>query len=316
MVVYVVFLHLVFNVFKWTNPTTRNQIYVTVAGLFGIYCILLVINVHQPMSTDLRVFRYVLPVSATVSGQVSEVPVDENMELATGDVLFQIDPVPYQAAVDQLEAQLKLARLRLEQSTKLFERSAGSRYEMEAFEAQVTQLEGALKAARYNLEQTTVRAPARGWVTDVALRPGVVIGPGAPVMTFVSADAFVLAATFRQEVVRRIAPGQEAELALDGLPGRTLAATVERLDRDIPQGQVLPSGRVVETRKTPHGLFFVTFELVGDEALELSAGEAGAAAVYTDGGRAFVPVRKVFFRWYTWLNYLLTDGDIRGLRAS
>ena len=53
-----------------------------------------------------------------------------------------------------------------------------------------------------------------------------------------------------------------------------------------------------------------------DAGLDIGAGEAGAATVYTDGGRAFVPVRKAFFRWYTWLNYIMTDGDIRGLRAS
>lgn len=316
MVLYIVILHLVFNVFKWATPTLRNRIYVTVAGLFGIYCMLLVINIYQPMSTDLRVFRAVVPVSATVAGQVTDVPVEANTTLDRGDVLFQVDPIPYQAAVDQLEAQLKLARLRLEQSTRLVERSAGSRYEMEAFEAQVKQLEGGLSAARFNLEHTTVRAPTNGHVSDVALRAGQVVGPGVPVMTFVSSETYVLAATFRQEVIKRIKPGDEAELALDSLPGRTLAATVSLVDRDIPQGQVLASGRVIATTRVPHGFVFVNFELEDDEGLELAAGEAGAAAVYTDRGRAFVAVRKVFFRWYTWLNFIITDGDIRGKRQA
>ena len=52
MVVYVIILHLVFNVFKWVTPTTRNKIYVTVIGLFAIYFILLFINVYQPMYTE------------------------------------------------------------------------------------------------------------------------------------------------------------------------------------------------------------------------------------------------------------------------
>jgi hypothetical protein len=144
-------------------------------------------------------------------------------------------------------------------------------------------------------------------VSDVALQPGVVVGPGAPVMTFVSTDRLELGASFRQEVIKRIKPGQEAELAFDSLPGRTLAATVKVVDRDIPQGQVVPSGRMFDTKRAPHGMVFVDFELVDDEGLDLAAGEAGAATVYTDGGRAFVPVRKVFFRWYTWLNFIITE---------
>ena len=214
MVVYVFALHLIFNVFKWVNPTTRNKIYVTVVGLFFIYCILLVINVFQPMSTDLRVFRYAVPVSPLVSGQVAEVPIEANVPLEEGAVLFEIDPTPYQAQVDLLEAQLELARLRLKQSRALAKQKAGSVYEVEAFRAQVKQLEASLRAARFNLEHTSVRAPTSGHVSDIALRPGQVLGPGVPVMTFVS-DSYVVGATFRQEVINRIKPGDEAEVALD-----------------------------------------------------------------------------------------------------
>jgi multidrug resistance efflux pump len=133
-------------------------------------------------------------------------------------------------------------------------------------------------------------------------------------MTFVNDEEYVIGATFRQEVIKRIDPGNEAEIALDSLPGRTLSATVSVIDRDIAQGQVVASGRIVDTTRVPHGFVFVNFELTDDEGLDLAAGEAGAAAIYTDGGRPFIPVRKVFFRWYTWMNYFITEMDMRGRR--
>ena len=71
-------------------------------------------------------------------------------------------------------------------------------------------------------------------------------------------------------------------------------------DRDIPQGQVVPSGQVLDTSRAPHGFVFVLFALVDDEDLDLATGEAGAATLYTDRAQPFVPVRRVFFRWYTW----------------
>lgn len=314
MVLYVFALHLIFNVFKWANPTMRNKIYVTAAGLFAIYCILLLINLFQPMSTDLRVFRGIAPISPVVAGLVVDVPVEANVPIAKGEVLFQIDRVPYEAAVSQLEAQLALAKLRLRQSRALARQKAGSVYDVEAFDAQVRQLEASLLAARYNLEQTSVRAPTNGHVSDIALRPGQVIAPGMQVLSFVNDDLYVLAATFRQEVINRIQPGDEVEIAFDTYPGRTFPAKVRLVDSDIPQGQVVASGRVVETGRTPHGFVGVHFELEDDGGLTLAAGEAGAAAVYTSSGRALIPIRKVFFRWYTWLNYIIVEMDIRGRR--
>ena len=47
-----------------------------------------------------------------------------NTPLKAGDVLFRIDPVPYQAQVEALEAQLKLQELRLAQMTQLAEHAA------------------------------------------------------------------------------------------------------------------------------------------------------------------------------------------------
>ena len=78
----------------------------------------------------------------------------------------------------------------------------------------------------------------------------------------------------------------------------------------------MASGRIVETSRVPHGFVFVQLEFEDDSGLTLAAGEAGAATVYTDGATAFIPVRKVFFRWYTWMNYVITEMDMRGRRQA
>ena len=60
--------------------------------------------------------QYSVQVVPNVAGQVVEVPVRPNVPLTKGDVLFRIDPTPYQAAVDDLTAQLALTATRLGQS--------------------------------------------------------------------------------------------------------------------------------------------------------------------------------------------------------
>ena len=53
-----------------------------------------------------------------VAGEVIDVPVEGNNPLKAGDVLFRIDPAPYEAQVNAIKAQLKLSATRLAQMSK------------------------------------------------------------------------------------------------------------------------------------------------------------------------------------------------------
>ncbi|MFL5202844.1 MAG: biotin/lipoyl-binding protein, partial [Microvirga sp.] len=59
------------------------------------------------------VIRNSVQIIPSVAGEVIDVPVAANTPVKAGDVLFRIDPTTYQAQVQAIEAQLKLAELRL-----------------------------------------------------------------------------------------------------------------------------------------------------------------------------------------------------------
>jgi membrane fusion protein, multidrug efflux system len=67
----------------------------------------------MPTSDDASIDADVVHIAATVGGRIVEVPVAENSRVAKGDLLFQIDPVPYRLAVEQSEADLALAEAAL-----------------------------------------------------------------------------------------------------------------------------------------------------------------------------------------------------------
>ena len=54
----------------------------------------------------MRVVNYVVPIVSQVRGRVIEVPVENNRPVKKNDVLFRIDPTPYQNQVRSLEAKL------------------------------------------------------------------------------------------------------------------------------------------------------------------------------------------------------------------
>ena len=65
-----------------------------------IAALLLLLNIFAPTTTDVRVVKYVVPVVSQVRGRVIEVPVENNRPVKKGDVLFRIDPTPYQNEVN------------------------------------------------------------------------------------------------------------------------------------------------------------------------------------------------------------------------
>ncbi len=89
---------------KWTVPTA------ILGGFVLIAMALLLMNYNHPYTTLVREYYVTTPIVPNVQGQVIEVPVEANQPLKQGDVLFRINPEPYQYEVDRLEGALADAK--------------------------------------------------------------------------------------------------------------------------------------------------------------------------------------------------------------
>ena len=96
-------------------------------GIIGIALLLLIMNYNHPFTTNARIYFAVTPVFPSVRGRVIEVPVQTNVPLKEGDVLFRVDPKPYQYVVDQKKALLAEAEQNVGQlKASLDQASAGT----------------------------------------------------------------------------------------------------------------------------------------------------------------------------------------------
>src|SRR5690606_20477847 len=75
---------------KWTVPTA------VLGGVVLIGSLIFLMNYNHPFSEISREYFVTTPIVSPVSGQVIEVPVKGNEMLEAGDVLFRIDPVPFE----------------------------------------------------------------------------------------------------------------------------------------------------------------------------------------------------------------------------
>lgn len=264
---------------------------------------LLVPMTHSAPLGKAAVLTYSVQVAPNVSGIVTEVPIKAGVALKKGEVLFKIDPAPFEAKVKQIEAQLGLARIRLEQKSELVGTGSGRRTELEQAQTDVDQLVAELDAAKWDLENATVRAPTDGYVPNQALQPGARINAGVPVMPYIDNSQQVVVMTVAQTDFRHIRSGQAAEIIFDMYPGQTFPGLVKYIVPANPTGQVTPGGLVISSKGASNEPFIVELQL--DSPLDyLPPGALGEATVYTDTLRFTHPMRKVMLRMSSWLNYL------------
>lgn len=137
-----------------------------------------------------------------VSGYIDQVVFNDGARVKKGQLLFMIDPRPFQAEVDRLVAErgryisdLELAKANLARSERLVAAHAVSREEYERTQAAVTSAEGALGAndaslqeARLNREFTEVRAPIDGHASRALITAGNLVTGASVLTTLVSDD--------------------------------------------------------------------------------------------------------------------------------
>jgi RND family efflux transporter MFP subunit len=303
--IYLVLLFLLvrFKIVRWNTFWKASPFIVLVLLLFGL---LIPMGWGAPQGSAL-VVRNAVSIVPNVAGEVTDVPVTANVPLKAGDVLFEIDPTPYEAQVKAIDAQLKLSKTRLAQMTQLYERDSGRGFDVEQRQSEVDQLSGELEGAQWNVDKTIVRAPSDGYVTNLALRKGARVAnlPLSPVMAFIDTSSTIIGVEINQNDARYIEPGQEVEATFKFAPGRIYAGKVESVLQAIATGQAQTSGTAVAPRAIEAAPFVVRVKLNdADIASNLPAGAAGTAAIYTGRMKPTHVVRRVILRQIAILNYV------------
>lgn len=213
------------------------------------------------------------------------------------------------------QRELEQTQARYEQANSAVDQATGAIMQanlaVDAAKSRVAQTEASLADAKFDLEQTTVVAPSDGFVTNLQLQPGALVGgPGATaVLSFVQdrseAERGVVTALIGQKNFLLVKADHYAEVVLDGYPGRIFTGRVATTIDITGAGQLTADGNVPEDfGKGPPARFAVRIKLDAADNLRLPAGASGMAAIYTDNVPiAGLPV-MVLLRMQSWLKYL------------
>jgi multidrug resistance efflux pump len=278
--------------------------------------------ITNPWTRDGQVRANVIQVAPRVSGPIVKLPIKDNQFVKAGDLLFEIDPRTYKAALDQAsanldetrddledlaqqvkaaqaavdqtasqikqaesavksaEAELIKAEADFERAKKLVEKgdiskrnydSAKASYDVDQAdldkvrsqliqanaahlqaEAELArakadlgapgeenaQLRGAkaqLETAQLNLEFTQVKASVDGYVTNLNLRLGSQAVANQPALALVDVNSYWVHGFFRETLVGRVKPGNQAVITLMSYPNSPLVGVVDSIGWGIAQ---------------------------------------------------------------------------------
>jgi multidrug efflux system membrane fusion protein len=194
--------------------------------------------IHQPLrewqefSGRLQAVNTV-EIRPRVSGYIDRVAFQDGTRVKKGQLLFQIDPRPFQAEVDRLVAErsrnvsdLELAKANRARAERLIGAHAISREDYERLLAAEASAQGALgsidaslRAARLNREFTEVRAPIDGHVSRAVITAGNLVTSASLLTTLVSDDPVYVYFDADEQTYLRFAKAQRDARGTDDAAG-------------------------------------------------------------------------------------------------
>ena len=119
-------------------------------------------------------------VQAQVSGKILARHFQDGADIKQGDLLFTIDPAPYQAAVDQAKAQAALDQMTLKRQADLRAKGVNAPQDYDTAVANAQKSQAAAEAAQVNLDYCSIKSPINGRIGLRNVDIGNLVGPSSP----------------------------------------------------------------------------------------------------------------------------------------
>ena len=184
----------------------------------------------KPWTRDGQVRANVVGIAPRVAGPIIQIPIKDNQAVKKGDLLFEIDPATFRAAVDNASAKLGQAQAteiqaqqELARQTELYETKTVDLRDVQnaqdnyaAAVANTAAAQADLETANLNLSYTKVFAPVAGYLTNINTSPGTYVNEGQQLLALVDSSSFWIAAYFKETQLRHIREGARARITLMG----------------------------------------------------------------------------------------------------
>lgn len=209
---------------------------------------------QSPWTRDGKVRAELVNITPEVSGRLEKIMVHDNQFVPAKSLIFNIDPVPYQIALDNAEAALAKTQANMAKADHQAARRRNlphnvissedldeSNLTAEVMKASYKAAQANLEQAKWNLSKTRIYAPTDGYITNLQSRVGDYATAGTPLVALVDIHSFYVLGYFEETKLRHIKEGHKADIVLYNGNVR-LQGVVESIGRAIYDQSVDSSG--------------------------------------------------------------------------
>lgn len=186
--------------------------------------------VNRPWTRDGQVRANIIGIAPRIAGPIVQIPIKDNQPVKKGDLLFEIDPSTFQAAVDNAAAKLKQAQAaqvqaqqELERQTELYKTKVNDLQDVQdaqdnyaAAVANSAAAQASLETAELDLYYTKIVAPVDGYLTNMNTSLGQYVNVGEQLLALVDTSSFWIAAYFKETQLKHIQISDKAKVTLMG----------------------------------------------------------------------------------------------------
>lgn len=231
----------------WELKTVGKLIAAIVIAMLIISSILVAWRLDlRPRTDDAYLFAYYANIAPEVSGQIITLNIENNQSVKVGEVLFVIDPEPFQYKLDAITAQKRLTTLTLERMEPLLHKGYVTSEEIDQARAAKESARAGADLSQWDLIKTVVKAPFSGKIVGLNYAVGQYASTGVPLFTLIDTSRWYAVANFRETDIARMKIGSKATVYLMSSPKRVLQGHVESIgwgvtSEDVTFGTGLPT---------------------------------------------------------------------------
>lgn len=185
----------------------------------------------------------IVQIASRVTGQVAHLHIENNQFVEKGQLLFELDRVPFEMAVETAESQHEIDQVNLQHAqatsgrtkelvkNEVLSHQAGDdiRATLKSARATLRLSQTHLKEAKLKLSYTRVIAPTSGWITNMSLREGDVISENQSVFAVINNSRFWVDANFKETELTHIKKNQLASIKIDMYPDQKFIGIVNSI---------------------------------------------------------------------------------------
>jgi membrane fusion protein (multidrug efflux system) len=227
-------------------------------------------------------------ISAEISGRVSGIHFAEGQPVKAGELLVQLEPDEYRAALEQSRAQERLDQLSWQRTEAVRSRNLSSQQDLDEAEARWRQSQALVLRDQVLLRKTELRAPFSGVAGLRRVSPGDYVSAGQALVNVEALDRLKLDFTLPEHYAGRVAAGQTLQARVDAYPGENFTGELYAVDPrlDEQSRSLRLRGRIANAeRRLQPGMFAHLILSLGSERQALFVPEHALVGI---GSRQYV----------------------------